>query len=30
MPKVAIERGGVKQILPLDRLHESIIAAGRH
>lgn len=29
MPKVAIELGGVKQILPLDRLHEAIIAAGR-
>jgi len=29
MPKVAIELGGVKQILPLDRMHEAIVAAGR-
>ena len=29
MPKVAIELGGVKQILPLDRIHEAVVAAGR-
>jgi two-component system chemotaxis response regulator CheB len=29
MPKVAIELGGVKQILPLERIHEAIVAAGR-
>jgi two-component system chemotaxis response regulator CheB len=29
MPKVAIELGGVKQILPLDRIHETVVAAGR-
>lgn len=29
MPKVAIELGGVKQILPLERIHEAVVAAGR-
>ena len=29
MPKVAIELGGVRQILPLDRIHEAVVAAGR-
>ncbi|MBK9446043.1 MAG: chemotaxis protein CheB [Betaproteobacteria bacterium] len=29
MPKVAIELGGVKQILPLNRIHEAVVAAGR-
>ena len=29
MPKVAIELGGARQILPLDRIHETIVAAGR-
>jgi len=29
MPKVAIELGGVKQVLPLDRIHEAVVAAGR-
>ncbi len=29
MPKVAIELGGVRQILPLNRIHEAIAAAGR-
>ena len=29
MPKVAIELGGVRQILPLDSIHEAVVAAGR-
>jgi len=29
MPKVAIELGGVRQILPLDRIHEAVTAAAR-
>jgi len=29
MPKVAIELGAVREILPLDRIHETIIAAPR-
>ena len=29
MPKVAIELGGIRQILPLDRIHEAIVTAGR-
>ncbi len=29
MPKVAIELGAVKDVLPLDRIHEAIVAAGR-
>jgi two-component system chemotaxis response regulator CheB len=29
MPKVAIELGSIKQILPLDRIHEAIVAAGK-
>ena len=29
MPKVAIELGGIKQVLPLNRIHEAIVAAGK-
>lgn len=29
MPKVAIELGGVRQILALERIHEAVVAAGR-
>ncbi len=29
MPKVAIELGGVRQVLPLERIHEAVVAAGR-
>jgi two-component system chemotaxis response regulator CheB len=29
MPKVAIELGGIKQVLPLGRIHEAIVAAGK-
>ncbi|MFC5300238.1 chemotaxis protein CheB [Azospira restricta] len=29
MPKVAIELGAVREVLPLDRIHEAIVAAGR-
>jgi two-component system chemotaxis response regulator CheB len=29
MPKVAIELGGIKEVLPLDRIHEAIIGSNR-
>ncbi|MBW7901555.1 MAG: chemotaxis protein CheB [Rhodocyclaceae bacterium] len=29
MPKVAIELGAVREVRPLDRIHEAIVAAGR-
>ncbi|HEX5803555.1 MAG TPA: chemotaxis protein CheB [Azospira sp.] len=29
MPKVAIELGAVRDVLPLDRIHEAIVGAGR-